>query len=242
MTQKAEVLVVLRKSQRKCVEDIRVRVGEAVVIPSKCVRNLGGDLDEDLSMVNHVRSVVKSVNFHIRRIGKIRRYLDSETCAKVINATVTSRLDYHNGLLAGIPDKHLRPLQLAQNKAARLLTGTRRHEHIRPTLQSLHWLPVKQRVAFKVLTVIHKSLHDANSPQYVRDMFTTYTPARALRSSEDPWKLVVPRSSRSQRDCCVHVVGAKLWNSLPASLRGHESVQSFKKQLKTILFRIAYGQ
>jgi hypothetical protein len=239
---KTEVLVVVKKSQRKCVEDIRVRVGDSVVIPSKRVRNLGGDLDEELSMVTQVRSVVKSVNFHIRRIGKIRRYIDSDTCAKVINATVTSRLDYHNALLAGIPDKYLRPLQLAQNKAARLLAGTRRHEHIQPTLEHLHWLPVKQCVTFKVLTLIHKSLHDPVSPQYVKDMFTTYTPARALRSSEDPWKLEVPRSGRLKRDRCVQVLGAKLWNTLPASLRGQESVQSFKRQLKTTLFRIAYGQ
>ena len=87
---------------------------------------------------------MRSVNFHIGRIGKIRCYIDSETYAKVINATVTSRLEYHKGLLAGIPDKHFKPLQLAQNKTARLLTETGRHKHIRHTLESLHWLPVKQ--------------------------------------------------------------------------------------------------
>ena len=153
---KTEILIVVRKDHRKIVDNITVKVGDTSIVPSKCVRNLGGTLDDELSMEKQVQAVVRSANYHIRRISKIRHFLDDDTCAKVVNATITSRLDYHNGLLAGLHDKVVKPLQIVQNNAARLLTRTRRREHISPVLQSLHWLPIKQRIAFKVLTFIHK--------------------------------------------------------------------------------------
>ena len=96
-------------------------MGDSSIVPSKCVRNLGGCLDKELSMVQHVRSIVKSVYYHIRHISKIRHYLDDNTFVKVIHATVTSRLDYHNGLTASLHDNHLRQLQIAQNNVVRLL-------------------------------------------------------------------------------------------------------------------------
>ncbi|KAF7648774.1 hypothetical protein LDENG_00152180, partial [Lucifuga dentata] len=42
-------------------------------------------------------------------------------------------------------------LQLIQNSAARLLTKTKKREHITPVLATLHWLPVSYRIDFKVL-------------------------------------------------------------------------------------------
>ena len=227
---KTEITFVVRNDQRKNVENIKVKVGNSYIVPSKCVRNLGGVLDEKLSMEMQVQSVVKSANFHIRRISKIRAFLDESTCANVINATITSRLDYHNGLLAGIHEKHVKSQQLVQNNAARLLTGIRKHEHIRPTLQHLHWLPVSHRITFKVLTTIHKALHDENSPEYLCDMFTLYTPTRSLRSSADPWKLTVPRYKRYYGGRSLQVYGANSWNTLPMDLRAMTSVQSFKRK------------
>ena len=237
---KTEVMIVMRNDQRKKVKNIRLKIGESFIVPSKCVRNLGGVLDDELSMENQVKSVVRSANFHIRRISKIRSFLDNDTCAKVINATITSRLDYHNGLLLGVHDKLIRPLQVVQNNAARLLTRSGRREHISPTLQRLHWLPIKQRTAFKVLTIIHKALHDEHSPQYLSTMFSVYRPARSLRSSDDPWKVSVSRSHRYYGHRSLVVCGAGLWNTLPEEMRGPISVQCFKRQLKTVLFRTAY--
>ncbi len=133
-----EVLVVARKQQRHNVQNIKVKVGDSEIVPSKCVRNLAGVLGEELTMVNQVKSVVKSMNFHTRRLGKVRQYLDKEICARV-----TSRLDYHNALLTGLHEKHPSLLQVTQNNAARLLTRSNRRDHITPVLQQLYWLPVR---------------------------------------------------------------------------------------------------
>lgn len=191
-------------------------------------------------MNSQIASTVRNVYFHLRRISKIRCHLNTATCAKVIHAIVTSRLDYHNGLLAGLSDKSLHSLQLAQNNAARLLTGNKRSDHIRPVLFQLHWLPIKQRIAFKVLTMMHKSIHDSNAPAYLREALTLYQPSRGLRSAADQWKLTVPRVYHQYGSCSFHVFGAKVWNTLPMNIRGPISVSVFKKQLKTILFKAAF--
>ncbi len=138
---KTEVLVVVRKQQPHHVQNIRVKVGDSEIIPSKCVRNLGGVLDEDLTMANQVKSVVKGMNFHMRRLGKVSLYLEKETCARVTHAIVTSRLGYHNALLTGLHEKPLRLLQVTQNNAARLLARSSSGDHIPSVLQQLHWLP-----------------------------------------------------------------------------------------------------
>ena len=75
-------------------------------------------------MRSNVASISGSVYAQMRNLAKLRRYLDPESCASVINSMITSRLDYNNSLLYGVPKSKVYRLQLAQNHAARLLTGT----------------------------------------------------------------------------------------------------------------------
>ena len=97
----------VRKQQRHHVQNIRIKVGGSEIVPSKCVRDLGGVRDEDLTKANQVKSVLESMDFHFRRLDKVRQYLDKETCGRVMHATVTSRLDYHNPLLTDLHEKHI---------------------------------------------------------------------------------------------------------------------------------------
>ncbi len=164
---------------------------------------MGANLDSHLTMELQVNSVTRKTCFNIRRISKVK-HLTPEACAKAINATVLVHLDYHNGLLLGVQDKTLRKLQVAQNSAAGLLTGTPRMAHITPMLKHLHWFPVRQRITFKVMTSIH-------------------------------------RSSNQYGDRLFRVLGRRLWNELPADIRGPITQATFRKYLKTFLFRQAYN-
>jgi hypothetical protein len=194
--QKTETLIITRDTDKAKAEGIKIRVGDAEIAPSKWVRNLGSYLDDDLSMRKQVSTTVRNGYFHLRRISHERRYINQETCAKVINSTVTSRLDFQNGLLLGANTRVLRPLQVLQNNAARLFTRTGRREHITPVLRHLHWLPVKARIEFKILVMIHLSLHTASSPLYLRNLFTVYEPRRPLRIN--PWTLAIPQTRRQE--------------------------------------------
>ena len=215
-------------------------VGSATIKPSETIRNLGAIFDSTMSMVQHVNSVTKSVYHQLKRIKTIRCHLDSSTCAKIINAAVTSRLDFNNGLLVGLPQKTLSRLQVAQNSAARLLTGALRRDHITPILKELHWLPVNQRILFKCLNVVMKGLKTTSSPAYMKDIVTPYTQSRQLRSESDRFRLTVSRARGTFGSRTLSYTIAKLWNSLPEYIRALEPT-NFKGVLKTYLFREAFN-
>ena len=124
---KTEVLVVRKKTNKDETDSIRVKVGDDVITPSVSVRDLGSYLDSTMSMEEQVSRTVRAGFLQLRRIGHIRRSLDDTVCAKVINATVTARLDFQNALLAGSHLCVLKPLQKMQNQAARMLKKTSRN-------------------------------------------------------------------------------------------------------------------
>ena len=118
-------------------------------------RNLGFIIDGAFNLDKQVSAVVKSSFFQLRLLAKVKPYLSRKDLEKVIHAFITSRLDYCNSLYVGISQSELNRLQLVQNAAARLLTGTKKREHITPVLRSLHWLPVRYRIDFKILLFVY---------------------------------------------------------------------------------------
>lgn len=159
---------------------------------------------------------------------------------KLIHAFVSSRLDYCNGLLTGISQKNIKQLQLIQNAAARVLTGTKRFQHITPVLKTLHWLPVKDRIDFKVLLLMYKSQH-GQSPDYISEMFSEYKPKKVLRSMN--LQLVEESRVKSKHgEAAFSHHAARKWNRLPVEIQLAPNVNIFKSKLKTFLFACAYGQ
>ncbi len=75
----------------------------------------------------------------------------------LIHAFMTSSLDYCNALLGGCSARLINKLLMIQNAAARVLTRTRKYDHISPVLSTLHWLPIKHRIDFKILLITYKS-------------------------------------------------------------------------------------
>ncbi|KAK5904069.1 hypothetical protein CgunFtcFv8_007791 [Champsocephalus gunnari] len=112
----------------------------------------------------------------------MRPQLTQKATQVLVQALVTSRLNYCNSLLAGLPACAIRPLQLIRNAAARLVFNLPTCSHTTPLLRSLHWLPVTARIHFKTMVLAY---HAANGsgPSYIQDMVKPYTPARALRSA-----------------------------------------------------------
>lgn len=97
--------------------------------------------------------------FHLKIISRLQPPLTDSVAETLIHAFVTTQLDYCNEVLFGISIKALDRLQYVQNSAARLITGTRFLEHITPALISVHWLPVKAFITYKILLLTYKSLN-----------------------------------------------------------------------------------
>uniref|UniRef100_A0A8C5PQJ1 Reverse transcriptase domain-containing protein n=1 Tax=Leptobrachium leishanense TaxID=445787 RepID=A0A8C5PQJ1_9ANUR len=158
---------------------------------------------------------------------------------QLIHALVISRLDYCNNLLSGLPLSRLSPLQSILNASARLIHLTRRSVSAAPLCESLHWLPIHCRIKFKILILTYKTLTNS-APHYLSSLITKYTPARSLRSNSD-LRLASPRiTSSHDRLQDFSRAAPTLWNALPRTVRLSPNFSSFKRSLKTFLFREAY--
>ena len=121
------------------------------------VRNLGFIFDSDLSMKQHIIKTCKAAYIEIIRLSSMCQYLTEDTTTTLVNSCIQSRLDYCNYLLAGYPQTVIKPLQQVQNSAAKLILKSRKVEHAKRLLKQLHWLPIEQRIKYRVAFLAIKS-------------------------------------------------------------------------------------
>ena len=236
--EKTELIVISSKFRPKPAIPC-VSVGDEQILPKSSARNLGVTFDECCNMEEHVKKICKTSYYHLRNISKIRKYLTEETTEILVHAFVSSKLDYCNSLLYGLPKNMISSLQSVQNTAARIVTLTKKFDHITPVLIQLHWLPVHFRILFKVLLLVYKALNGM-APLYITELLSYRTCSRTLRST-DQKLLAVPKSRlKTYGDRAFSVAAPKLWNELPLDLRSLDTINLFKKHLKTDLFKKAY--
>ena len=215
---------------------ISISVNNTLVSVSSSVRSLGVFLDQSLSFEKQISNICKTAYLELRRINSIRHLLTPDATKTLVCAFVLSRIDYCNSLLAGAPKTLINRLQRVQNNAARMIYKSSKFDHISPLLNSLHWLPVQDRIDYKIASITYSSLFDSG-PSYLVDSLEIYTPSRYLRSASDDRKLVLPRiKSTSLGGRSFSYQAPKTWNSLPQSLRHSPSISSFRSNLKTYLF------
>ena len=177
-------------------------------------------------MKQHIAKVAAACFYHIRRLL----------------AMITSRLDYCNSVLAGLPQSTLEPLQKVQNSAARLIFNLSHHDHISSCLIQLHWLPVRARVQYKLCSLMY-GVHSNRCPSYISDVVQSTKTASergCLRSAETT-DYVLPRLRTKFAERGFSYVGLAAWNCLPESIRRTSSQAAFKRQLKTFLFCDAFN-
>lgn len=240
---KTEIILVSGNLRSNVADDFgNIDVGSSILTPVDAVKNLGIVFDSELSFKKQVDAVVKSCNLQIRNIYAIRKYLDIKCLNTLVYSLILSRIDYCCSLYAGLPNYLLRKLQSIMNRAARLIyflpprTPTTRY------LIELHWLPIKARIEFKICLLAFKALR-FGEPRYLSDLLVRQGGGFvALRSSDDPFRLVEPRapSERHFAERSFSYIAPRLLNRLPASLKQLESLDVFKSRLKSFLFTRAY--
>ena len=176
-------------------------------------------------------SFVIAAFFMLYNLRHIRKYLDQESAETLVCAFITSKIDYCNGLLFGLPESQTMKLQRIQNACARLVCNSSKFCHITPLLKTLHWLPVRQRIVFKILLIVFKALN-GQAPSYILELLTLKTNSRShnLRSSNDTLLLKMPtcKTKVTLGDRAFSCAAPKIWNNLPLSIRKSQSVTSFK--------------
>ncbi len=163
-----------------------------------------------------------------------------QTCiAKEAGCSHSAVSKHVNRKLSGRKRSSINNLQIVQITASRVLTRSRKYDHITPILQSLHWLPIKFRISYKILLLAHKALNDL-APAYLTNLLSRYNLTRSLRS-QNSGLLVVPRIAKSTKGGrTFSYLAPKLWNILPDNVRGSDTLSLFKSRLKTHLFSQAF--
>ena len=236
---KTEFLLIGTKQQRLKFSDLtNLSLSNDIIPVSSSARNLGFIFDSDMSFSDQIKSVSKSCHFHIRDIRRIRHLLPLSAATALANSLVSSKLDYCNSLYSGISQVNLNKLQRIQNSLARVITNTSKYQHITPILKKLHWLPIKQRIDYKLCLLTYKTLTN-QQPTYLYNSLSFPSHSVSTRSS-DSLVLSIPyvRSSLGKR--AFSVIGPRLWNSLPPDTRNSSSLPIFRSRLKTHLFKIAF--
>ncbi len=170
--------------------DFSIQLGTSIITPSTSVRNLGVIFDDQLTFKEHIAKTARSCRFALHNIRKIRPFLTEHAAQLLVQALVVSRLDYCNALLAGLPSNTIKPLQMIQNAAARMVFNEPKRTHVTPLFISLHWLPVAARIKFKTLMLAYRTT-TGSAPSYFHSLLRIYIPSRSLRSASER-RLVVP--------------------------------------------------
>uniref|UniRef100_A0A8C1KKZ4 Reverse transcriptase domain-containing protein n=1 Tax=Cyprinus carpio TaxID=7962 RepID=A0A8C1KKZ4_CYPCA len=207
---KTEILLIGPENITQNLVDYNLQL-DGCTVTSSTVKNLGVILDSNLSFENHISHVTKTAFFHLRNTAKLRNMLPVSDAEKLVHAFMTSRLDYCNALLGGCPASSINKLQVVQNAAARVLTRSRKYDHITPILQSLHWLPIKFSISYKILLLTYKALNGL-APAYLTSLLPRYNPSRSLRS-QNAGLLIVPRIAKSTKGGrAFSHLAPNLWN------------------------------
>ena len=239
-----QIIIIQGNKRADGMNDVRsLDLGEFQLHLVNSVRNLGVYFNSKLNFKEHIDMVVKNCNFHIPNLYAVKQFLDSQCLLALVNSLILSRVDYCNALWVGLSNYLLKKVQSVLNRAARLIFGLPPRTPTTPFLIELHWLPIKARIEFKLCLMTFKIL-TFGEPKYLAELINHLTvhSGMTLCSSDDPSRLEEPRAVR---ECpfaarSFSYTAPRLYNQLPVSIKQLTSVESFKKQLKTFLFRKTY--
>jgi len=153
---------------------------------------------------------------------------------------VLPRLDYCNPVLVGLPATTLASLQRVLHTAARIVFSLQPRDHVTPAMSELHWLPVAERIDYKLCLLVHKALI-GHAPQYIADMITPVAdlPARSSLRASHRGDLVVPRTNHKIGDRAFAVATPRAWNQLPTDLKLQQSTTTLQATFDNLFFNFS---
>ena len=210
----------------------------------KSIRYLGA-----VSLKIMINRKCRTAMCNLQKIKLIRRSLTLSAATKIALGLVISHLDYANALYSGLPDVDIKKVQRIEDIAAKIVTRLQivtqhgKYDSSTAARKALHWLSIRQRIDFKVCTLVFRSLHGM-APGYLADLLKpdqSHKPG--LRSQNTNGALHVPFNRRKTfADRSFSVFGPKTWNSLPNTLQTNMDYGKLRSGLKAHLFAKAYPE
>ena len=241
---KTEFIVFGAKDRYKWLNDLfPVNILDNCLFPTDVARSLGVLFDAKFCFTNLVNTVIKSFFINLTDLHRIKRFLSVDTSVVIANALVSSCLDYCNSLLLSLSSHNATRLQYVQNTLALFVTGASKFTHITSSLKTLHWLPITQRIIFKIQVLVYKFL-TTGLPKYFAPYHSLYKSAVNTRCS-NPKNLFLQvlhycpfiHKSKVHFNNSFSYDAPKLWNDLPHDIHSAPNLSCFKSPLKTYLFQ-----
>ena len=238
---KTECIMFGTRYQLAKIESLDIKVDPTYISPVEGVRNLGFYMDNLLKNHHHINRICSQHFGIIKSVQAVQSRLDHDTAKTIIQALVLSKLDYCNSLLAWSAKYQLEKLQRVQNMACRVVNNLRKYDHISASLMGLHWLKVKEHIEYKIACLVFRCW-EKTAPNYLAHHLPNKTSNRDLRSTNSTAIPILKCKNTQTRQASFAGNGPDTWNSLPCYIRQSSSLLSFKKLLKTHLFKASNGQ
>ena len=221
-------------------DNFYLHYNQSIIKPIDSLKILGIMLNNNLDKNLFIANKTKICNYHLKNLWNINSSLNKSSKLVLVTNLILSTLDYCNILLFDSTKKQLRPLNLILNKSVRFIYKIPTRYHITPYLKDLHFLPLQQRIVYKVCLMGFKIFNNF-APSYLTQHFIKYKPSTGIslrQVGRDPYMFVTEMSDYKVKNI---LSGIRIeWNNLPVTMRKEESLTLFKIQLKTWLFKKAY--
>jgi exonuclease III len=213
--------------------------------PSLKAKNLGFIFDHQFNLNDQINTVSQTCYLSIRDLGRIGSHLSKALKIQLVHSNVLSVIDYCNAVYGALSEANLQKLQKIQNNAVRFIFGIYgkdKWQSITPYLKELHFLPVRFRIKYKIVLLVFKCINNL-APSYLSELVNLRdTKRHSLRKDNDFYWLKVPSAPQfSRTEGAFSHCAPKLWNELPYEIRCLTEIDSFKKELKTHYFNIAFN-
>ena len=230
-TDKTEVMLCGTSAKLKSIDIDSVDVCDDTVSFSDHVKNLGFFMDKNFNLQTHISKTRQKCYYELRKIAHFRPFINEKSTIQLVISLVMSKIDYCNCLFYRMTEENFYKLQVVQNHAARLVTKADKRAHSLYLLKTLHWLPIKQRVSYKVALMVFKCLNDDTFPVYLKELITVYTPSRTLRSADKNFLVKRKMNLVTFGQKSFFYAAPEAWNQLPFNLRSCTVLTAFKKLL-----------
>ena len=228
------LLLGTRQMLSRLPEDLSMSFLGEKLKPSESAKDLGFLLDPRLTYDHHITSIVSSCFSKLSQINRVKKCFEKETLQLLIESVVFSKTLYCSSVWSNTTAQNINKIQSIQNFACKIITNSKKSDHVTPLLRHLNWLPVREQLQYRDSILAFKCINGI-APQYLTSKFKKRSKihTRNTRNARNTIQIPLFRTAAGQRTFAYR--GAKIWNNLNADVRENTNLRSFKKTLKSQL-------
>ena len=134
---KTKLIVYGNRQMISKLQDFRLTLLGKELLPVDSVKDLGVMFNGKLSFNDHIIKTVSSCISALGQINRVKHIFRKDILVTIINSLVISKLYYCSSVWSNTSASNIRKLQGVQNFAARIVSGTRKFDHVSPALKNL---------------------------------------------------------------------------------------------------------